>query len=227
MSDFNWFKDLSRPVRDAMLAKAKLKAISDGTAISSQGAYTKEVWQILYGEIRQCILTEDGQEVLMYIYQPGDLVGDTTVSGGEPCPVTLITRGKVEVRSWSAKDFSDLMLTHAEIGASVVGQFSRRLLGVIRILEELLTQPVAARIASRILWLSTMQGNPEQRPKLSISQSDLALMVGSTRQSVNRVVVELRSRNLIETVYGKIIIKDSDGLMSYVSEHKRLMRSNR
>ncbi|MER0630284.1 Crp/Fnr family transcriptional regulator [Pseudomonas aeruginosa] len=227
MNGFNWLEELSPLVRDAMLAKAKVKALPDGTTISHQGDPATEVWQIVRGEIRQCILTEDGQEVLMYIYQPGDLVGDTTVSGGILHSVTLVTKGQVKLRAWSAKDFSDLKVTYAEIGAAVTEQFSRRLLAVIRILEELLTQPVAARIASRIFWLSNMQCVSEQQGMLSISQADLGLMVGSTRQSVNRVVTELRNLKLIETVYGKVMVKDRDGLKRYISEHQRLARACR
>lgn len=46
-------------------------------------------------------------------------------------------------------------------------------------------------------------------------------MVGSTRQSVNRVVTELRKLKLIETDYGKVMVKDPAGLRRFISAHQR------
>ncbi|ELQ8314118.1 Crp/Fnr family transcriptional regulator [Pseudomonas aeruginosa] len=103
------------------------------------------MFQIVSGEVRQCILTADGQEVLIYIYKPGDVIGDSSVVDEEPYSVTYITRGESVLRVWKARDFNDLRATHHEVESAVAAQISRRLRSVLRMLEELLTQPVAAR----------------------------------------------------------------------------------
>lgn len=222
MSGFNWIADLRPEVRDAVLAKARVKTFADGTTIYHQGDPVVDVFQIISGEIRQCIFTEDGQEVLIYIYQPGDLVGDSSVSDGAPSSVTFITRGSVELRAWSVRDFSELINAHPEASTAVSAQLSRRLRGALRLLEEMLTQPVPARIASRFFWLSDAQGEQENgTADLALSQADIGLMVGSTRQSVNRVITELRKLKLIETNYGKVTIKDPEGLRRFISDHQR------
>ncbi|MDH0605167.1 Crp/Fnr family transcriptional regulator [Pseudomonas sp. GD03869] len=225
MSGFNWIADLSPETRHALLAKARTRAFADGTTIYRQGDPVIDVFQIVSGEIRHCILTEDGQEVLIYIYQPGDLVGDSSVSDGDPSPVTVISRGPVELRAWSAKDFSEILAAHPEAASAVSAQLSRRLRGALRLLEENLTQPVPARVASRFLWLCDARGGSHESD-LALSQADIALMVGSTRQSVNRVVTELRHLKLIETDYGKVTVKDPEGLRRYISEHQRLARAS-
>lgn len=217
MSGFNWIEDLSPDVRTALQANARSRTYGDGTTIYHQGDSVIEVFQIISGEIRQCIFTEDGQEVLIYIYQPGDLVGDSSVSDGAPSSVCFISRGNVELRAWSVRDFNALMAAHPEAAAAVSAQLSRRLRGALRLLEELLTQPVPARIASRFFWISDAQ----QGTDIPLSQADIGLMVGSTRQSVNRVVTELRKLDLIETNYGKVIVKDPAGLRRYISANQR------
>ncbi|WP_428996465.1 Crp/Fnr family transcriptional regulator, partial [Pseudomonas aeruginosa] len=72
----------------------------------------------------------------------------------------------------------------------------------------MLTQPVAARVASRLLRLSEMGAPCVEGADLSLSQADIGLMVGTTRQSVNRVVTDLRKLGLIDTDYGKVTVKD-------------------
>lgn len=221
MSGFNWVEDLSSGVRKALLEKARIKSFQDGTTIYAQGDPVTDVFQIITGEIRQCILTEDGQEVLMYIYRPGDLVGDSSVVDDDPYAVTILCRGEVTTRAWSIKEFAALRSTYPEIEAAISAQSSRRLRSALKLLEELLTQPVAARVASRFFRLSEMIGASGDDVDLPLSQADIGLMVGSTRQSVNRVVTELRKLKLIETDYGKVVVKDSEGLKRYISEHQR------
>jgi len=220
MSGFNWVEDLSPPIRKLVLEKARVRIFPDSTTLYYQGDAVTEVFQIMSGEIRKCIITQDGQEALMYIYKPGDLIGDSSIADEEPYPVTIITRGEATLRVWSAKDFADLRSLHHEVETAVAGQISLRLRAALRLLEELLTQPVAARVASRLIWLADMQGGADQSAELTISQADLALMVGSTRQSVNRVVTELRQLKIIETDYGRVTVKDLEGLRSYVNEHQ-------
>ncbi|WP_440465703.1 Crp/Fnr family transcriptional regulator [Pseudomonas sp. YH-1] len=217
MSGFNWIEDLSSGVRAALHANARIRSYGDGTTIYRQGDPVIEVFQIIAGEIRQCIFTEDGQEVLIYIYQPGDMVGDSSVSDGDPSSVSFITRGEVQLRAWPVRDFNALLAAHPEAAAAVSAQLSRRLRGALRLLEELLTQPVPARIASRFFWISDAQ----RGTNIPLSQADIGLMVGSTRQSVNRVVTELRKLDLIETNYGKVTVKDPDGLRRYITANQR------
>ncbi|MCF5686830.1 Crp/Fnr family transcriptional regulator [Pseudomonas sp. PA-1-3F] len=221
MSGFNWVEDLSSGVRKALMEKARIKAFQDGATIYAQGDSVTDVFQIISGEIRQCILTEDGQEVLMYIYRPGDLVGDSSVVDGDPYSVTILSRGEVKTRAWSIKDFAVLRSTYPEIEAAISAQSSRRLRSSLKLLEELLTQPVAARVASRFFRLAEMIGASGDGIGLPLSQADIGLMVGSTRQSVNRVITELRKLKLIETNYGKVFVKDPEGLKRYISEHQR------
>ena len=219
MSGFNWVKDLTSSVRKALMEKARIKSFPDGAIIYAQGDPVTDVFQIITGEIRQYILTEDGQEVLMYIYRSGDLVGDSSVVDDDPYSVTILSRGEVTTRAWSIKDFTVLRSAYPEIETAVSAQSSRRLRSALKLLEELVTQPVAARVASRFFRLAEMVEGSAEGVDLALSQADLGLMVGTTRQSVNRVVTELRRLNLIETDYGKVIVKDLDGLKRYINEH--------
>ncbi|MCJ8206413.1 Crp/Fnr family transcriptional regulator [Pseudomonas sp. RGM2987] len=226
MSGFNWVEDLSASVRKALIDKARIKVFADGCTIYAQGDVVTDVFQIITGEIRQCILTPDGQEVLMYIYRSGDLVGDSSVVEDDPYSVTILARGEVTARAWSIKDFAALRTAHPEIEAAISAQSSRRLRSTLKLLEELLTQPLAARVASRVFWLSKMIGASPDGADLSLSQADLGLMVGSARQNVNRVVQELRKLKLIETEYGRVVVRDPEGLKRYISEHQRHSRDD-
>lgn len=222
MKGFNWIDELSPQVRDTVLRCAHPRTVTDSKILYQNGDRVTEIFQIVSGAIRKCILTEDGQEVLLYVYGPGDIVADAPVTDDEPSPVTLTTRGETKLRVWSASDLKLLREQHHEVETALACQINRRLRVALQLIEELLTLPVAARIASRFAQLSDLQKPSDRGIDLLLSQVDIGLMVGSTRQSVNRVVNELRGLGLIEPLYGKIIIKDLPGLNRYVREHHRL-----
>ncbi|MCJ8206822.1 Crp/Fnr family transcriptional regulator [Pseudomonas sp. RGM2987] len=221
MRSYNWIDELTPTVRDAVLRCAHPRTVADSKILYQSGDRVTEIFQIVSGAIRKCIITEDGQEVLLHVYGPGDIVADSPVASDESSPVTLTTRGETRLRVWSASDLRQLRDQHQEVDMALACQISRRLRDALRLIEELLTLPVAARIASRFAQLSDLGKPSERGVDLMLSQVDIGLMVGSTRQSVSRVVNELRELGLIEPLYGKIIIKDRPGLNRYVREHHR------
>jgi CRP/FNR family cyclic AMP-dependent transcriptional regulator len=221
MSAFNWVENLSEETQTVFLGRARERVLPDGATVYRQGDQVLEVFQIISGEIRQCVFTEDGHEVLFYIYRAGDLVCDSAVDEDEPYAATITTRGETRLRVWSTKELRSFRARFPEVESALSIQMSRRLRGAVRLIGELLTQSVASRIASRLLWLTELEGGGA----LSISQSDLGLMVGATRQSVNLVLKDMRKHGLIEANYGKIIITSSTGLSAYAAESHRLGRS--
>ncbi|MBZ5794537.1 Crp/Fnr family transcriptional regulator [Burkholderia contaminans] len=219
-SGFNWVDDLSPEVRNDVVARARTCNVLDGTLLLRQGDVATEVFQIISGEIRQFVLTSDGQEVLLYVYCRGDVVADGSAIDGDPCPVTITTRGATTLRVWSIEDFTELRRLHPQIDTLLAMQISRRLRATLQVIERLVTLPVAARIASHIAELSELHGMPEDGGSLELSKSDLALMLGTTRQSVSVVVNELKSLGLIDTKYGKVVVQNLGGLRRYVDGHR-------
>ncbi|VVN91058.1 Crp/Fnr family transcriptional regulator [Pseudomonas fluorescens] len=221
MNGFNWINQLNPQLRNTVLGCAHPRTVADSKILYQKGDRITEVFQIVSGAIRKCILTEDGREVLLYIYGPGDIVTDAPLADDERCPVTLTTRGETKLRVWWAGDLKLLREQHQDIEMALTRQLNLRLRVALQLIEELLTLPVAARIASRFAQLSGLQMPSNKGVDLLLSQVDISLMVGSTRQSANRAINVLRKLGLIEALYGKITIKDLQGLNRYVREHHR------
>lgn len=218
---FNWVEGLSPELSQRLLAQAKLRVVGDGTMVIRQGTPATEVYQVLSGELRQTILTEEGLEVLFYNYQVGDVVGDSSIADEEPYAVTLTARGATTLRVWAAKDFQNVRSSSHEMEIAIATQTSRRLRESLRIIEELLTQSSAARVASRLYWLADIQQASGQDAVISVSQTDIGLMAGSSRQNVNRVMNDLRKLGIIETGYGTIRVKDFEKLQQFITAHRQ------
>lgn len=197
-----------------MLDAGSLRTFSDGVLLGQQGDATQEFYQIVSGRNRQFMLTAEGGEVLIYLYRPGDVVGDSAAVDDAPYPVSIAAQGAVTARVWSLRGFAGLRVLYPEIETALARQMARRLRGVLTRVQDLSTLPVPARIASRLLYLMTMTGSS----RLELSQADLALTAGTSRQTANGVLHKLRKSGLIEHCYGRITIRDPSGLERFKAQ---------
>ena len=86
----------------------------------------------------------------------------------------------------------------------------KRLLDVERRISILTFKLVPIRVISLLLHLSENGISPEIR----CTHEELASMVGANRETVTRVLNELRARNAIEVHRGRIILLDPQQLLS-------------
>lgn len=74
-------------------------------------------------------------------------------------------------------------------------------------------KPVRGRLADALILLDKKsEKRNEPSMNLSISRSDLACLVGTAKETVNRLVSEFRNERLIKTEGNKIIILNQNGL---------------
>lgn len=213
---FNWLADLPTEARDALVARAHYRTLASATAIYQQGDRTSELFQIVAGEVRQFLLTEDGREVLLYINRAGDVVADSSALDGEPYPAFIETRGETVLRVWSVADLTELRAIFPEIDTALARQMSKRMRAFLMLIEELCTLPMPARVAGRLVALAEASG----QDRLQISQADVAMMAGVARSSVNEILSELRAKRLVATEYGGITVLDRSGLSAFRASHR-------
>ena len=212
--DFDWTRHISEDAKASLFASAATRNFADRTTIYSPGDAVLNFYQVVTGAIRQFVVDADGQEVLIYIYQAGEFVADSSALDGLPYPVWIETKGATCVRSWSAAELGRLQSQFPEVAAALVRQLSQRLHIALVIIQQLSTLSAPGRIAARIDLLRR-HCHTDADGMLSISQSDLAAMTNSTRQTVNETLAELRSLGVIETSYRGIHVVDPAALENF------------
>ncbi|RJF99787.1 Crp/Fnr family transcriptional regulator [Noviherbaspirillum saxi] len=218
---FNWIETLGPEARKNLLDRARLRKLPDSTILYRQGDITHQFFQILDGSIRKYVLDDAGQEVLLYVYGKGDVVADSSALDRSPYPVTIATQGETLLRVWTVQDLIELRAVSPVYDIAIATQACHRLRGTLQIIQELVTLPVASRVASHLVILAEHQYLTENGQELELSQADLGLMIGTTRQTVSAIVNELKREGFIETRYGKIIVKNLAGLREYSSRARK------
>ena len=197
-----------------------------GEVIFHQGDPGDALHIVASGSVKIVLPSAEGEEAIIATIHAGDFFGELALLDGAPRSATAAAVEVTETLSLPRETFLE------EIGrsASLRDVLLRSLAGELRRLtshvEELHFLDLAGRLASRLLSLAreaepgpqrTPQGTLEATLDWPFTQSDLAAMIGATRQSVNRLLSDLVERGLIRIDRDTLVITDLERLERQVA----------
>ncbi|WP_165793550.1 Crp/Fnr family transcriptional regulator [Hyphococcus luteus] len=210
----SWIDALPPDVRAAVLGKMQGQRVPAGAVIMERYAPVRGLYRIVKGKVRLFSLSPDGREFLYKVYAPPENLGDLAAIDGEPYPLSAEALTDCELLFLSRKDLTELRRTYPQIETALLEFFVKVARSSLLFIEEASIFPLSARIASRLSFLaSSAKARGEPMTELKVAQKDIGVMVGASRQAVNKVLADFQSLGLIETQYGAVRILDREGLM--------------
>ncbi len=214
-SPFDIFQWLPEQARQAFLGIVRHKRFDDGRAIYMQGDPGEEMYRLISGSVRLSVMRQDGRELLYLIFEPGDCFGAVSVVDEEPRAHTAMAQGDTELQVLRRNAFHELRGRHPEFNDALLKLISR----YMRLLSDYFAgstlDELPRRVARRLVEASSSFGAATERgTRVSIRfpQGEIALMVGASRQSVNKVLQQFQEDGLITVEYGSMLIHDLDRL---------------
>jgi CRP-like cAMP-binding protein len=176
-----------------------------------------EMYRIVTGSVRMSVLRRDGREVLYLVLEPGDCFGIDSLLDGAPRPHTAIASGSVELQVLRRDMYERIRCHHASVSDGMIHLISRH----VRLLSEYFVSAtldeLSCRVAQRLLQAHEQSTNSVGRavgPTVRLTQGEIALMVGATRQSVNKVLKSFQDEGFISIEYGRVQVLDIARLRS-------------
>ena len=166
---------------------------------------------MLTGRLKIVCATEAGGEVALAVRQPGELVGELAAIDGQGHRGTpsAIAVGPTTVRLIRATDFTGFLTEHPTSSLVLLRMLTGRLRDAERRRVEFGSIDASRRLARLLLELADA---PDQRGRAAVSrqlsQSELASLIGASRESVARAFVRLRRLDLVETSRRSVVVCD-------------------
>lgn len=221
-----WYSTLPEPLRHALLLMASVKSLRHGKYLLRRGDDHKGLYAVLEGAARASAYngTENkSSERIMMDLTPGNWFGETTLIDRQPSTHDIHAVGFTKLLYFSQNDLEKLLEVRPQYWRDFARLQSSKLRVIVQIKEELMCLPALSRLASRILEISTgfgwtaMPQTVQAGHKLKVSQADLAMMLGYSRQTVNNLLVELQQKNWLALHRGVIEILDPPALQREAS----------
>lgn len=157
----------------------------------------------------------DGREQILRLLGPGDSFAEVPVFDGGPNPATVEAIDPSEAIFIPAPVFMDVVGRHPAIAFALLRHFARRLRSFTELVEQISLQTVQNRIA-RYLYLTAREEGIQTSEGFivprSITQQDLAALVGSVREVVSRTLKVMEDDGLVEVRRKEFLVRDLDAL---------------
>lgn len=173
------------------------------------------------GKIKVFKLSFEGKEQILHIYGPGHTFGEVPVFAGKNFPASSMALEKSVIIFLPRNKFVNLITETPGLGMTLLADLSKRLREFTVQIENLSLKEVPARLAAYIVTLSKEQEN-EKQVTLPISKAQLSNLIGTTPETVSRILKKMMDASFIEVETKNILIKDLEGLME-LSESGRLI----
>lgn len=212
----SFLSELDPAERNALLENKRRRRFNRSTTLISAGTVSNSVALILEGRIKLSFFTDQGQEVVLAVRGPGDLVGELSALDGQPHSATATALEAVEAMIITTSDFYAFLLEYPRVAVLLLRMLSARLRDSDVKRVEFAAYDSVGRVARRLVEMAERFGDPLDeeglRITLPLSQEELAGWTGSSREAVSKALQALRSKGLIETKRRAVTILDLPGL---------------
>lgn len=167
------------------------------------------------GAVRIYVPSVQGADLTLAILGPGDFFGDLSLLDGQPRSAGADAMDDTRALILERSDFMDLMRSRPEAALAVMSVVAQRLRETDEMASDLAFLDVGGRLAKKLLELASNHGVRRDEGTLldvSITQEQLANMIGVTRESVNRNLASFRREGLIANQGRRIVLRDPEAL---------------
>jgi CRP/FNR family transcriptional regulator, cyclic AMP receptor protein len=215
------FRELPDNDLDAMASACRIRRFRRGEVIFHQGDPGDALHVILAGRVKISSPSDTGVEAILTTLRPGEFFGALALIDGAPRSATATAVEPAETLVLPRERFRQMLNEREEVRDLVFTELARELRRLTNHVEELHFLDIAGRLASQLARMVEEQERDgvdpsdaagEIRLEGPITQGELAAMVGSTRQSINKLLGYFSDDGLIRVERDAIVVLDLAGL---------------
>lgn len=183
--------------------------VEAGTVVAAAGSPATHVQVVADGEL-ELMARLDGGRATMAVVRTGGVIMDIPMLLGNPMPFDAVASRDSEMVALSRQRWTQLLSASPSLSLRWMTSIARRLDDDRRRLVVVTSKPLVAQVAYLLLDLA--EDSADGRRVVHLSHTTMAHLLGARRQSVTRVIAQLRARHLVVTRYGSTVLLDTDGL---------------
>ncbi len=188
--------------------------------IFREGDPGQTFYLILSGSVAVVRIAPDGRETILSILKERDFFGEMSVFDTSVRAASVRTMTEAEVGVIERNDFLALIDKTPRIGRLLVIALSERLRAANKLIAATTSQDIRARLASLLLNLMQNFGEPVDtgtRISLRLTNQEMANMIGTTRETVNRTLNRFWDERVIDMRTAHVIVMEPETLRGIVA----------
>jgi CRP/FNR family transcriptional regulator len=220
LKNISLFKGIDQIQLGHIKGKATLHSYVRGSILFVEGQETNGTYIVLSGLIKVVKIHKEGREKTVAILGRGDILGEMTLFETTTRSATAKIMEDSSVLLIPNSDFKQLLLDIPQLALQVIGILAERLRQTDQHIQELLFFNARERIVCNLLHLAAVHGIEESNKikiPLRLTHAELANLVGVSRETVTKVLDDLRKDNLIRIKNRQLWLLNKEELFQQVT----------
>ena len=195
------FRHLSEEHLAQLCELTYCKSFPAGASLMLVEQVGEVVYLILNGTVKVHIEQADGTEVIISLLGRGEIVGEMSALDLTSRSASVDTLEASNLLWLDRATFQRCLMTMPMLAYNLASILAKRLRLANEKIQALATQSVEARVARQVLAFAEYYGQPQPNGDIQIplrlTQSDLAAMLGASREHINKVIVSYKERGYL------------------------------
>lgn len=208
--------------RTALTAFEKIKyssAVPPGAVLFVEGQAPRGMYVLCRGRVKLSTTSRDGKTLILRIAEPGEVLGLHATVSGRPYELTAETLQASQLNFVKREDFLQFLQEHGDACLRAAQHLSQNCQSAYEMIRSLgLSHSVTEKMARLLLEWSEQGENTKEgiRVKLALTHEEIAQLVGTSRETVTRVLGDFRKQQIAQLRGSTLLIRNKPALEKLV-----------
>jgi CRP/FNR family transcriptional regulator, cyclic AMP receptor protein len=210
---------LSADELDHVLGFVIAQRLGAGEVMFRKGDAGQSMMLITAGTVKISTLGPDGREAVLAVLGEGEIIGEMAILDNKPRSADASTLEPCEVLVLRQRDFLPFLERNPAVAVRLLGMMSERLRRTSELLEDRMLRNLPGRLAKALLDLGKCGEAPcppGTRVPITVRQRVFASLLGTTRESLNKLLRAWEKEGLIRLERGTVVLERPADLAALV-----------
>jgi len=214
-----WFCSLSPDGVRTIGEASHITTYPAGALLFVEGQTPRGVYVLCSGKAKLSTTSREGKVLILKIAEAGEVLGLSAAISGQAFEVTAETTEPCQVNFIDRAALLDRIARSGELGLRSSLTLSREFQSAYRDIHDLvLTRSSAGKLARLLLsWTVPKDDTTEIRIRPTLTHEEMAQMIGSSRETVTRLIGDLKKKELIRLDGSTLVIQNRRALEALAS----------
>jgi CRP/FNR family transcriptional regulator, cyclic AMP receptor protein len=192
----------------------------DQVVLFVEGQKPRGVYLLCTGKVKLFTSSRDGNVLILKMAVPGEMLGLSAVLSGADHELTAETAMPCQVNYVAREPLLGMLQRHGEAELRSAQALSREFQAAYRDIHDLILARLSAGKLAKLLlsWTPpTGNGSKEIRVSSGLTHEERAQMIGASRETVTRLLSDLKKKPLIRLEGSTLVIRNRMALEAMVS----------
>lgn len=202
------FRDWPDDDIEKLVKAADMLRLDKGEVLHRPRDVARHLFLLSAGSMQLSFAAAPDDEITIRFYYPGDFHGLGPLISNVPYVYTATARLETHLVRIPGPFLLDMLARNGRLAIAMFAGLNKRHRNAISLYADAATHSMKTRIAT-LLESLLARGDPRDAPEVVLAQTEIAHMLGSRRQVINRELRAMEAEGILRLEYGRIVIADT------------------